>query len=136
MPDGRCDDDALRIRIAVPPALWINPHARISAKQGVRTGIERPALRPDRRQIGGERLLSLRRRELASLQHAQGYRILARIFPGMGRDQSHFLRPKDVEETAEREYPPNRHVTDGQPRHMTGWIATDFTQPTPSFPPF
>src|SRR3546814_5050276 len=25
MPDGRCDDDALRIRIAVPPALWINP---------------------------------------------------------------------------------------------------------------
>src|SRR3546814_12149999 len=76
MPDGRCDDDALRIRIAVPPALWINPHARISAKQGVRTGIERPALRPDRRQIGGERLLSLRRRALASLQHAQGYRTL------------------------------------------------------------
>src|SRR3546814_6817661 len=56
MPDGRWDDDALRIRIAVPPALWINPHARISAKQGVRTGIERPALRPDRRQIGGEQI--------------------------------------------------------------------------------
>src|SRR3546814_19665624 len=92
--------------MAFPPFVWYMPQARISAKQGVRSGIERPALRRDRRQIGGGRLLSLRRRELVSLQHAQGYLILARIFPGMGRDQSHFLRPKDVEETAEREYPP------------------------------
>src|SRR3546814_19396142 len=81
------------------------------------------------------RLLSLRRRELASLQHAQGYRILARIFPGMGRDQSHFLRPKDVEETAEREYPPNRHVKVVQPRNMTGWIGTDFHPLHASFLP-
>src|SRR3546814_12033288 len=92
MPDGRCDDDALRIRIAVPPALWINPHARISATHGVRTGIERPALRPDRGQLGTERLWSPRRRALASPQPPQGYRVTARPWHGMGRDPSHSLR--------------------------------------------
>lgn len=125
MANCRRDGHTFIVTVRIAPALLIQPDSRIGPQPSVRSRIERPALRPDWREIISKLALTTDGDLSAAIEHAERGGILAGIVPFSRTDQGHFPVPDRIEQASEGKDSPHFLINIRDPRHEAVGIVPD-----------